>query len=1317
MDVISDIIKAFRRPADVPAHIRKLQQLLPLLAVQDSMLKQRIKSYTSSSISSQGVVEIRKLKKNRGKYARLKRKLTLLQRQYKGHPLKQAKRVLYYIKILEKVVHATDIRMTEMHRQIQGGHYNQSNDSVMEECADVSHVMHLQTSSSRQASENSTAGYKTRLNLGPPTYTCQYCQAILWYEERTDKGKNTRQPKFTLCCMEGRIRVPLLTQSPPYLKYLLGNEFGKVGMNFRKNIRVYNSMFAFTSMGGRVDRSINRSKGPYVFRISGQNYHHIGSLLPEIGKSPQFAQLYIYDTDNEIENRIKSLMHEEVETEIVQEISEMLDEHNVLVKSFRMARDRYIEQPQAEFHMSILSERTQDGRQYNRPTASEVAGLIVGDLTDANFQRDVIVDHRKNGLQRITDLHPCFMSMNYPLIHPYGEDGYRLGIPLDSASQKTYTRTNLTMRQFYGYRIQQRLNEGHTLLQAGRLFQQYIVDGYMAIEEERFRYIRKNQQKLRSDLYGGLMDAIVRGDSDCSMVGKTIILPSSYTRGPRYRAQNYQDAMAICRWAGYPDLFLTFTCNPKWPEINAMTRLINQDPNSCRVDIICRVFQIKLLQLMQILKKDKPFGTIIACIEVKKNGASLDNRYVVPYNRDLLVQFDAHINVEVCNYTRSVKYLFKYVHKGSDRATAIIESTGTPTENDEIKKYLDCRYISATEACWRIYSFDIHHRQPAVERLPFHLHGQNTIIFEESRTAESVLSRPDLEKTKFTEWFEANKEHPDARELTYSNFPTRWVWNGRDKKWTRRKKGHAVGRIYFAHPGSGERFYMRMLLNFVKGCTSFEGIRKINRVSDTRKLWENNYGILSEDITHIQRKRLQFNDLQLNTKQIEAYTLFEIESILLTMGRSLKDIEGMPLPDSALMRNVGNRLINEELDYDKDKLQILHDQSLALLNTCQRPAYEAIITSVDNEEGKLFFIHGHGGTGKTFLWNTIISKIISQSKIVLPVATSGIATLLLPNGRTAHSRFHIPLDITPESTCEIKQGSQLAELLKKTALIIWDEAPMANKLCFEALDRTLRDILRDIYENSAMKPFGGITFVCGGDFRQILPVIPKGTRGDIVDAALNCSQLWPYFSIYELTENMRLSCGKVKGSEARKIASFDKWLLQIRDGSVYADNKKDLIHMPADVYILTSHNQIESIVEAVYLSLLQNYNDPSYLKERAILTPKNEMVHELNEKILKLIPGEGRTYYSSDNVCKASVNTNKEDILYPTEFLNNLRFPGIPNHDIHLKVGSLIMLLRNLNQTEGLCNGTRLIITHLGIWSVTANIISGKNIGSRVTIP
>lgn len=202
-----------------------------------------------------------------------------------------------------------------------------------------------------------------------------------------------------------------------------------------------------------------------------------------------------------------------------------------------------------------------------------------------------------------------------------------------------------------------------------------------------------------------------------------------------------------------------------------------------------------------------------------------------------------------------------------------------------------------------------------------------------------------------------------------------------------------------------------------------------------------------------------------------------------------------------------------------------------------------------------------------------------------------------------------------------------------------------------------------------------------------------------------------------MKENIRLSTGKVTGIDAEKISTFDKWLLQVGDGSVYSDRKKELISLSQELCSIPSDHQIKSIFEAVYPSLLQKYSDPTYLEGRAILTPKNEMIHELNDTIMKMIPGEGRAYFSSDNVCKASVNTNEEDILYPTEFLNNLRFPGIPNHDIHLKVGTPVMLLRNINQTEGLCNGTRLLITHLGIWSITANIISRKKVGSRVTIP
>ncbi|XP_074352578.1 uncharacterized protein LOC141691719 [Apium graveolens] len=295
---------------------------------------------------------------------------------------------------------------------------------------------------------------------------------------------------------------------------------------------------------------------------------------------------------------------------------------------------------------------------------------------------------------------------------------------------------------------------------------------------------------------------------------------------------------------------------------------------------------------------------------------------------------------------------------------------------------------------------------------------------------------------------------------------------------------------------------------------------------------------------------------------MEAYPLAEIDDIMQKLGKSLKDIDGMPQLDSSLTQDLTNRLLNEELDYDRPSLKTLHEKSLNALNQFQRSAYDAILHSIQHDEGKLFFISSHGGTGKIFLWNTIASKLRSKSLIVLPVATSGLASVLLPNGRTTHSRFHIPLDITAESICEIKHGTQLAKPIQKTSLIIWDEAPMTHKYCFEALDKTLRDLMSIRYDNSRARPFGGLTVVCGGDFHQILPVIPQGERADIIDASLNSSYLWPHFEIYELKQNMRLHKEGIDAVEAEKIALFDKWLLQIGDGSLYDDSAHEIIRIP-----------------------------------------------------------------------------------------------------------------------------------------------------------
>ena len=127
---------------------------------------------------------------------------------------------------------------------------------------------------------------------------------------------------------------------------------------------------------------------------------------------------------------------------------------------------------------------------------------------------------------------------------------------------------------------------------------------------------------------------------------------------------------------------------------------------------------------------------------------------------------------------------------------------------------------------------------------------------------------------------------------------------------------------------------------------------------------------------------------------------------------------------------------------------------LASFTTEQRSVYDEIMDFAEANVGGVFFLYGYGGTGKTFIWRSLSSGVRSKGHIVLTVASSAIAALLIPGGRTAHSRFKIPIEINEESFCDIRPGSDLAQLLSQTRLIIWDEAPMTHKFCFEALDRS-----------------------------------------------------------------------------------------------------------------------------------------------------------------------------------------------------------------------------------------------------------------------
>ena len=313
----------------------------------------------------------------------------------------------------------------------------------------------------------------------------------------------------------------------------------------------------------------------------------------------------------------------------------------------------------------------------------------------------------------------------------------------------------------------------------------------------------------------------------------------------------------------------------------------------------------------------------------------------------------------------------------------------------------------------------------------------------------------------------------------------------------------------------------------------------------------------------------------------------------------------------------------------------------------------------------------------------------SEGKIVIAVASFGIAALLLPRGRTAHSRFQTPIIVTDNSSYGIKQGSQIVELMTKASLIIWDEAPMTHRNYFQAVDCSLRDILRFTTCNNTDKPFGGKTVVLGGDFRQILPVVAKGRRKQMVEASIDKSSLWNNCRVFILIKNMRLT------QDPSDIAAreFTEWILKIGDSELNNSESEALIEIPYDLLIQPGSHPFNNIVNATYLDFHSRFNDSKYLEERAILAPANEVVGDINDYMIDLINVDEEIYLSADSICKASTNILDQDVMYATKLLNSSKYTGIPNHKLRLKVGLPIMLLRNLNQSAGLCNGTRLLVT------------------------
>ncbi|PIA60482.1 hypothetical protein AQUCO_00300169v1 [Aquilegia coerulea] len=845
---------------------------------------------------------------------------------------------------------------------------------------------------------------KERHYLEKMDVICPSCSAYHWLDERLTKSTK-KKSFFGMCCLQGKIKLPLLTPLPSAIKLLYEGR-NSLARSFRKDIRSYNAANAFSSLGVSMDKRILKGRGPTSFTIHANS--NGGESIP----------------------------------------------------------------------IRLAYTPTTDPRRYNLPTSEDIAVIIPGDETEPTSKRDIILHLKNNNLERISECHPLYLPSHYVLLFPTGDLGW-------STDMKHWD--------------------------------------------------------VKNERYFIVTDIVTNGHNP-NNIGKKFILPSTHLGSPRHMYEIYQDSMAITRYYKHPDIFMTVTSNPKWLEIQ--NELKPGQAALDRPDLVARVFELKRKAIMHEIENKRLFGRVVAkvytiefqkrglphmhvllflhpedkirttdqvdrivsaefpdpikhpalfetikkcmvhgpcgtrnmesvCMENKvcksryprenindtridvdgypiyrrrKIGKSyhvrghlVDNKDVVPYKGDLGFSHqrnvDCHINVEICASVRAVKYIHKYIYKGHDRTTMVVGA-----EDDEIQQYLDARYVGPTEAAWRLYGFRIHEELPCVTRLALHL-----------------------------------------KAYTYQQFPEHFRWCKDNKKWTPRvTSAFSIGRMYFANPNSGERFYLRLLLTVVKGPSSFESLYSVD------------------------------------------------------------GIEHKTYREACIARG------------------LLED---------------------DNE------------------WDKCLEEAV--------IMKTGIASLLLTGGRTAHSTFKIPFEVLDDSVCSVTKQTIHAELFKRAKLIIWDEVPMQHRLCVEAVDRTLRDI-REIKE-----PFGGVTVVLGGDFKQTLHVITKGTRQEIVRACLTKSHLWSGVRLLSLVKNMRLN------SNDTENVKFADYLIEI------GTNPKEDVELPSEIKRCKS---TMDLLFKVYPNLnVEEVATETYLQERSILSARNDDVATLNELAINHFPEYANT--------------------------------------------------------------------------------------------
>lgn len=405
-------------------------------------------------------------------------------------------------------------------------------------------------------------------------------------------------------------------------------EFKRLSKRYRRDIMIYNNMFSFACFGATVHYPPGGNFSN-IYIIRGLIYYAIRDITPAL-QNPKYGQLYFLGAEESVPKRAERLPRG-CDIVLINQIENLLRQINPYAAMYMSLREKmHLEQqrmlnqiPQQNIGIICLTinENPQlDRRRYNIPrNVGEVAVIYEGtdgELPPCNDLRVFLRDDPS----ALTFLNTgsCHLDpLCFPLLFPKGELGWQIDIEFGETGGNL-KRKRISRLEFIKYRLLSIRNSFSPLLNAGRLSQQFIVHCYCIVESDRLLYIRLNQRKIRAQQYDGLINYLQRREDGeiGENIGRMVILPSTFVGSPRAMQQNYQDAMAIVALYGRPDLFVTFTCNPKWPEI--MRNKEEWESHYDRVDLICRVFFRKLSSFLDDLTVNNVFGKCIAYDRVSK---------------------------------------------------------------------------------------------------------------------------------------------------------------------------------------------------------------------------------------------------------------------------------------------------------------------------------------------------------------------------------------------------------------------------------------------------------------------------------------------------------------------------------------------------------------------------------------------------------------------------------------------------------------------------------------------------------------------------